>query len=65
VTGGASGIGRSTASRRTAAGCRVAVLDPGDAGESDAELALRTDVTDPRDVETAVKQIVAVFGSTW
>ena len=62
VTGGASGIGRSTAARLTADGCRVAVLDLGDAQESDAELTLRTDVTDPDDVEAAFKEIVAVFG---
>jgi NAD(P)-dependent dehydrogenase (short-subunit alcohol dehydrogenase family) len=62
VTGGASGIGRSTATRLTADGCRVAVVDLGDAQESDAELTLRTDVTDPDDVEAAIKEIVAVFG---
>jgi NAD(P)-dependent dehydrogenase (short-subunit alcohol dehydrogenase family) len=62
VTGGASGIGRSTATRLSADGCRVAVLDLGDAGGTDAELALRTDVTDPEEVETAFKEVVATFG---
>jgi NAD(P)-dependent dehydrogenase (short-subunit alcohol dehydrogenase family) len=62
VTGGASGIGRSTAARLSADGCRVAVLDLADADESDVELTLRADVTDPDDVEAAVKEIVAVFG---
>jgi NAD(P)-dependent dehydrogenase (short-subunit alcohol dehydrogenase family) len=62
VTGGASGIGRSTATRLSADGCRVAVLDLGDAGGTDAELTLRTDVTDPEEVETAFKEVVATFG---
>jgi NAD(P)-dependent dehydrogenase (short-subunit alcohol dehydrogenase family) len=62
VTGGGSGIGRSTASRLSADGCRVAVLDLGDPAESDAELALRADVTDPGDVEAAFKEILAAFG---
>jgi NAD(P)-dependent dehydrogenase (short-subunit alcohol dehydrogenase family) len=62
VTGGASGIGRSTAARLSADGCRVAVLDIGDAGESDADLTLQTDVTDPGEVEAAFKEILAAFG---
>ncbi|MDT4980484.1 MAG: meso-butanediol dehydrogenase / (S,S)-butanediol dehydrogenase / diacetyl reductase, partial [Pseudonocardiales bacterium] len=62
VTGGASGIGRSTATRLSADGCRVAVLDLGDAGGINAELTLRTDVTDPEEVETAFKEVVATFG---
>jgi NAD(P)-dependent dehydrogenase (short-subunit alcohol dehydrogenase family) len=62
VTGGASGIGRSTATRLSADGCRVAVLDLGDAGGTDAELTLRADVTDPEEVETAFKEVVATFG---
>jgi NAD(P)-dependent dehydrogenase (short-subunit alcohol dehydrogenase family) len=62
VTGGASGIGRSTAARLSADGCRVAVLDLGVPEESDAELTLKTDVTDPSDVEAAFKEILAAFG---
>ena len=62
VTGGGSGIGRSTAARLAADGCRVAVLDIGDPRESHADLTLRADVSDPGEVESAFKEIVEVFG---
>ena len=62
VTGGASGIGRATVKRLVADGFRVAVLDLGDAEGSGAELALRADVTDPVEVESAIEQVLAAFG---
>jgi NAD(P)-dependent dehydrogenase (short-subunit alcohol dehydrogenase family) len=61
VTGGASGIGRATVARLAADGFLVAVLDLG-ATISEAKLALRSDVTDPDDVEQAVGRIVETFG---
>jgi NAD(P)-dependent dehydrogenase (short-subunit alcohol dehydrogenase family) len=61
VTGGASGIGRATVARLAAAGFLVAVLDLGET-DSEAKLALRTDVTDPSEVERAVGRIVEAFG---
>jgi NAD(P)-dependent dehydrogenase (short-subunit alcohol dehydrogenase family) len=61
VTGGASGIGRATVARLAAAGFLVAVLDLGET-DSEAKLALRTDVTDPSEVERAVGRIGEAFG---
>src|SRR5215207_8674250 len=62
VTGGASGIGRATVTRLAAAGLQVAVLDLGDPATADAKLALRTDVTDPAEVEEAFTEIIGAFG---
>ena len=62
VTGGASGIGQATVKRLVADGFRVAVLDLGDAAGSGAELALRADVTDPAEVESAIERVLAAFG---
>jgi NAD(P)-dependent dehydrogenase (short-subunit alcohol dehydrogenase family) len=61
VTGGASGIGRATVARLAADGFLVAVLDLGETA-SEAKLALRTDVTDPAEVERAIGHIVEAFG---
>jgi NAD(P)-dependent dehydrogenase (short-subunit alcohol dehydrogenase family) len=61
VTGGASGIGRATVARLAADGFLVAVLDLGET-ISEAKLTLRSDVTDPDDVEQAVGRIVETFG---
>src|SRR5882757_6541870 len=61
VTGGASGIGRATVARLAADGFLVAVLDLGETA-SEAKLALRTDVTDPSEVERAIGRVVEAFG---
>src|SRR5688572_2372978 len=61
VTGGASGLGAATARRLAAAGSRVVVADlQVEAGAAVAEeidgVFVRTDVTDPGDVERAVER---------
>jgi NAD(P)-dependent dehydrogenase (short-subunit alcohol dehydrogenase family) len=70
ITGGASGLGRATAERLTAAGGRVALIDlPGTAG---AELAgalgeralfAPANVTSPEDVARALEAAVGRFGA--
>jgi len=60
VTGGASGIGAATASRLREGGARVAVFDRQEAeGEV---LAIRGDVSQPREAESAVERIVTELG---
>lgn len=62
VTGGANGIGRATADRFAAEGCRVAVWDlaaPGDAGH----WFCHVDVADAAAVESAVEQTLAQWQS--
>lgn len=62
VTGGANGIGRATADRFAAEGCRVAVWDvtaPGDSGH----WFCKVDVTDAAAVESAVEQTLAQWGN--
>jgi NAD(P)-dependent dehydrogenase (short-subunit alcohol dehydrogenase family) len=61
VTGGGSGIGKATSAALRAEGFQVAVLDvtPPDGTE---ELALRCDVTDQSDVDTAVAEVVSRLG---
>ena len=62
VTGGASGIGAAIAARLRAGGARVAVFDvnPDEATEADA--AIRVDVTDDASVVAGVAAVVARFG---
>lgn len=54
VTGGASGIGPTTARAPAAQGARVAVLDLAPDGVTDPLLGLRADVSDDASVRTAV-----------
>ena len=67
VTGAASGIGRAIAERYLAEGARVAIADVRGAAEAaqalgpDA-LGVKMDVTDERQVEDGVAQVVARFG---
>jgi NAD(P)-dependent dehydrogenase (short-subunit alcohol dehydrogenase family) len=62
VTGGASGIGAAIAARLRAGGARVAVFDvnPDEATEADA--AIRVDVTDDASVVAGVAAVAAQFG---
>ena len=63
VTGGASGIGRSTARLLAARGARVAVLDLAAPAEDDAGLlAVHCDVTDDASVRAAVATVVERCG---
>jgi 3-oxoacyl-[acyl-carrier protein] reductase len=60
VTGGASGIGAASAARLREGGARVAVFDR---QEADGEvLAIRGDVSQPREAESAVGRVVAELG---
>ena len=60
VTGGAAGIGRATADRFHAEGCRVSVWDVRDAaGEFDFQ---HVDVTDTASIQTATDAVVAKWG---
>ncbi len=61
VTGGASGIGKATAERLSAAGARVAVLDRHAVTGSDW-LALEGDISRSADVEAAVRRAEAELG---
>ena len=61
LTGGASGIGRATAIRLSAEGCRVGILDIDEAGADTTVTGcpngawfMRTDITNRGDVEAAV-----------
>jgi NAD(P)-dependent dehydrogenase (short-subunit alcohol dehydrogenase family) len=63
VTGGASGIGAAVATRLTARGARVAVLDRDPAGAPAGTLALKADVTSDQSVRAAVAEAVAEFGA--
>jgi NAD(P)-dependent dehydrogenase (short-subunit alcohol dehydrogenase family) len=62
VTGGASGIGRSTVSRLKSDGFCVAVLDVTDDVDAAADLVVAADVTEPVDVTRAVGRVVDTFG---
>ncbi len=72
VTGAAAGIGRATAERFAQEKCRVAAWDVNDAAQAELVKALesaggqavfrKTNVTDPRDVEAGVSEIVARWG---
>ena len=71
ITGGASGIGRAACLRLASEGCHVAVIDIDEKGaQSVAEacakagvevLALRADVSDENDIETAVSKVLSRF----
>ncbi|MGW6932976.1 SDR family NAD(P)-dependent oxidoreductase [Lentzea sp. NPDC054927] len=62
VTGGGSGIGRSTAELLFSLGARVAVLDLAADGLPEDMLFVRADVTDDRSVRDAVETAVEHFG---
>lgn len=71
ITGGASGIGRAACLRIASEGCYVAVIDINEKGaQSVADecakagvevLALRADVSDENDIETAVSKVLSRF----
>ncbi|MFC8782200.1 SDR family NAD(P)-dependent oxidoreductase [Streptomyces nigra] len=62
VTGGASGIGRTTADLLAERGARVAVLDLDPSSVDKPLLAYRADVTDDTSVQAAVADAVAALG---
>ncbi|MDX8032688.1 SDR family oxidoreductase [Lentzea sp. BCCO 10_0856] len=62
VTGGGSGIGRSTAELLSRLGARVAVLDLVANGLPEDMLFVRADVTDDQSVRHAVEAVVEHFG---
>lgn len=67
VTGAASGLGRAIAERYVAEGARVAIADIRGAGEAAqalgrAAMPLTMDVTDERQVDEGVRQVVEKFG---
>lgn len=62
VTGGGSGIGRSTAELLAGRGARVAVLDLAADGLPEEMLFVRADVTDDQSVRDAVAAVVEHFG---
>ena len=71
ITGGASGIGRAASLRIAAEGCNLAVIDVDENGASSVAdecakagveaIALRADVSDEKDIETAVSKALAHF----
>lgn len=73
VTGGASGIGRSTARQLASAGAAVAIADiNGEGAEEVAHgiraaggdaLAVTTDVARPHEIESMVERVVSHFGA--
>ncbi|MEV6237675.1 SDR family oxidoreductase [Lentzea sp. NPDC051838] len=62
VTGGGSGIGRSTAEVLAGRGARVAVLDLAADGLPEGMLFVKADVTDDQSVRDAVAAVVEHFG---
>jgi NAD(P)-dependent dehydrogenase (short-subunit alcohol dehydrogenase family) len=63
VTGGASGIGEATAALLVQRGARVAVLDRALDGIPNTVFGVLCDITDTTQVEAAVAEVVAHFGS--
>ena len=71
ITGGASGIGRAACLRIASEGCSVAVIDLDEKGAYDVAekcaktgvetLALKADVSDEKDIETAVSKALSHF----
>ncbi|NYD70387.1 SDR family NAD(P)-dependent oxidoreductase [Herbiconiux flava] len=62
VTGGASGIGASTATALLAAGARVAVLDRATEGAPEGAVLVTADVTDRASVQQAVDAAAEALG---
>jgi 2-keto-3-deoxy-L-fuconate dehydrogenase len=62
VTGGASGIGATTARLLQERGASVAVLDRSADGAPDGVLALRCDITDAPAVDVAITEVVERLG---
>lgn len=72
VTGGGAGIGRATAQAFAKEGARVAVIDVGEQPGQDTvrdiqslggtAIFIKADVSQPREVEASVNQIVQTFG---
>ena len=65
VTGAANGIGRATAQRFEAEGCRVAHWDVKETRPSSTGLFQLVDVTDTSSVETALKDLREQWGSPY
>jgi len=71
ITGAASGIGAATARRFAREGARVVIADINEAGAKQvaeeigrtggAAIALRADVTEPRDIEAMIARAGAVW----
>ena len=62
VTGGASGIGLAATARLAADGFGLAILDLTDRPGPPGSLAIRADVADAGDVESAFTQVLEAFG---
>jgi NAD(P)-dependent dehydrogenase (short-subunit alcohol dehydrogenase family) len=62
VTGGAGGIGAAVVARLKARGARVAVLDVAEAAPGAADLAIRCDIADERQVEGALSAVHHALG---
>jgi len=63
VTGAAAGIGKATARRFAAEGCRVASWDVLDAEPETGGLFQKVDVTAPASVEAAVEEVMRQWGA--
>jgi 3-oxoacyl-[acyl-carrier protein] reductase len=63
VTGAAAGIGKATAGRFSAEGCRVASWDVQEGESAPGGLYRKVDVTDAASVEAAVEEVMARWGA--